>query len=51
MVRTWNNGTLIIAGENHKMNSYEVQYILIINPAIPLFGIYPREVRTYANSV
>lgn len=53
----WKNGTLIIAGENTEClskwkswaNSYKVKYTLTINPAISLFGIYPREVKTYAH--
>lgn len=30
--------------ENSLANSYKVKYTLPTNPAIPLFGIYPREV-------
>lgn len=34
--------------EDGLTDSYKVKYTFTINPAIPLFDIYPREIKLYA---
>lgn len=40
---------VLAALETSLAYSYKVKYTMTINSAIPLFGIYPREMKTYAH--